>query len=555
MAIDALLASQLAAMFAQQGSRFARPGSAEAAFAASQLDTARGNIQAEAIKKDRRRQKKKAKKSQLGGIGASLGSLAGIAGAALAPFTGGASLALTAGAGAAGGALGGLAGSGGETDAALRGLVTGGIGGIGAGLGGAAASAAGAGGKVANVAKAGGAALGGAADAGIGISEKLAMQLASADPVAAATKFDPLVAKAAAAGGQAPTIPQAAGQAAAQAAPTLPATAAEVTPDTFASRLGGAVKGQFQDFVGGEGGQENVFNLARQLAAGPPESTLPDISARDTAFLGQEGVSNVTRTLQQDRIHTSRMQAVEKDRAQNLKLQKQKIANDKAEFEIQTQQETAKLEQGASKEAARSAEDIRDFTAKQTKEEREFVFKSEASDTAAALAKRKQDFEEAKPPAIRAAQRFTAQDGTEMEIVQNEQGVNVAQPLAGAPEPQPEPATAAAVSTAMRTASDASRRAVYAQAVQNLEAQGKTPDQVLLEVGTMEDALKGGVSAEKAFFQLTPEQQAHFAKQMDADAALALSGQIPPVGIPGQGPPTTLTPTQSELDDSLTAAE
>lgn len=141
---------QLSSLLTQTGAAFSAPGSPTNRLATSSAQSAQSGIIAE----QRRQLKKKAEKEQKGKLGGSIGAtLGGLAGVALAPFTGGASLALTAALGAGGAALGDIAGTtiaGGEVDpgSVLQSAVIGGIGGgISGGLANAGAGVAGAGAK------------------------------------------------------------------------------------------------------------------------------------------------------------------------------------------------------------------------------------------------------------------------------------------------------------------------------------------------------------------------------------------------------------------------
>lgn len=92
--------------------------------------------QQQALKQAEEERKKKEKAGTFGKIGSTLGTIGGIA---LAPFTGGASLAIPAALGAAGGALGGAAGravggGGFDMQQTLMDAAMGGVGGLGAGV-------------------------------------------------------------------------------------------------------------------------------------------------------------------------------------------------------------------------------------------------------------------------------------------------------------------------------------------------------------------------------------------------------------------------------------
>lgn len=122
MGLDATKALQLSVMLGQVSQLFAGPTSNQGRFAQSLIQSGQAGIQAEAIKKARKEEEKKSKSKGLGSIGGILGTAAGIA---LAPVTGGASLALAGGLGGAiGSAAGQAIGGGGVdgTDVAMSGL-------------------------------------------------------------------------------------------------------------------------------------------------------------------------------------------------------------------------------------------------------------------------------------------------------------------------------------------------------------------------------------------------------------------------------------------------
>lgn len=102
--MDAQQALQLAALLGQHAQVFTQSNPGQNALANHLIGSAQAGIQAEALKKAKKEEEKKKK----GALGGSVGSLLGTAaGMALAPVTGGASLAL---AGGLGGMAGGLAG-------------------------------------------------------------------------------------------------------------------------------------------------------------------------------------------------------------------------------------------------------------------------------------------------------------------------------------------------------------------------------------------------------------------------------------------------------------
>lgn len=98
----------LGQLFNQAGTMYAAPGSSQAAFNERMADTFSTQQQAVALRKQKEAEEKKRKSSLFGSIGSTLGTIAGVA---LAPVTGGASLAIPALAGAAGGAIGGTVGN------------------------------------------------------------------------------------------------------------------------------------------------------------------------------------------------------------------------------------------------------------------------------------------------------------------------------------------------------------------------------------------------------------------------------------------------------------
>lgn len=98
----------LGQLFNQAGTMYAAPGSSQAAFNERMSDTFSTQQQAVALRKQKEAEEKKRKSSLFGSIGSTLGTIAGVA---LAPVTGGASLAIPALAGAAGGAIGGTVGN------------------------------------------------------------------------------------------------------------------------------------------------------------------------------------------------------------------------------------------------------------------------------------------------------------------------------------------------------------------------------------------------------------------------------------------------------------
>jgi hypothetical protein len=98
----------LGQLFNQAGTMYAAPGSSQAAFNDKMGDTFNAQQQAVALRKQKEAEEKKKKAGLFGSIGSTLGTIAGVA---LAPVTGGASLAIPALAGAAGGAIGGTVGN------------------------------------------------------------------------------------------------------------------------------------------------------------------------------------------------------------------------------------------------------------------------------------------------------------------------------------------------------------------------------------------------------------------------------------------------------------
>lgn len=122
---------QLSAMLASVAEGMYRPDSGGAAMARSLKGSAQSAIQAEAVKKAKEEEEKKKKGGMFGSIGSALGTIGGVA---LAPFTGGTSLAATAAMGALGSTVGGTAGTLlGGGDVTARGMLTdavmGGVGG------------------------------------------------------------------------------------------------------------------------------------------------------------------------------------------------------------------------------------------------------------------------------------------------------------------------------------------------------------------------------------------------------------------------------------------
>ena len=98
----------LGQLFNQAGTMYAAPGSSMSEFNNRMNDTFNAQQQAVALRKQKEAEEKKRKSSLFGSIGSTLGTIAGVA---LAPVTGGASLAIPALAGAAGGAIGGTVGN------------------------------------------------------------------------------------------------------------------------------------------------------------------------------------------------------------------------------------------------------------------------------------------------------------------------------------------------------------------------------------------------------------------------------------------------------------
>lgn len=122
---------QLSAMLASVAEGMYRPDSGGASMARSLKGSAQSAIQAEAVKKAKEEEEKKKKGGMFGSIGSALGTIGGVA---LAPFTGGTSLAATAAMGALGSTVGGTAGTLlGGGDVTARGMLTdavmGGVGG------------------------------------------------------------------------------------------------------------------------------------------------------------------------------------------------------------------------------------------------------------------------------------------------------------------------------------------------------------------------------------------------------------------------------------------
>lgn len=114
MAINATQALQLATLLAQTAQQFHGSNTNAGRLSQSLAASAQAGIQAEAIKKAKKEQKKKEKGGMLGSVGGLLGTAAGVA---LAPVTGGASLALAGGIGGALGSAAGQAIGGGGVDA------------------------------------------------------------------------------------------------------------------------------------------------------------------------------------------------------------------------------------------------------------------------------------------------------------------------------------------------------------------------------------------------------------------------------------------------------
>ena len=98
----------LGQLFNQAGTMYAAPGSSMSEFNNRMNDTFNAQQQAVALRKQKEAEEKKRKSGLFGSIGSTLGTIAGVA---LAPVTGGASLAIPALAGAAGGAIGGTVGN------------------------------------------------------------------------------------------------------------------------------------------------------------------------------------------------------------------------------------------------------------------------------------------------------------------------------------------------------------------------------------------------------------------------------------------------------------
>jgi len=126
----------LGQLFNQAGTMYAAPGSSMSEFNNRMNDTFNAQQQSVALRKQKEAEEKKRKSGLFGSIGSTLGTIAGVA---LAPVTGGASLAIPALAGAAGGAIGGtvgnLVGGGGfNPQQTLMYGAQGAMGGLGAGM-------------------------------------------------------------------------------------------------------------------------------------------------------------------------------------------------------------------------------------------------------------------------------------------------------------------------------------------------------------------------------------------------------------------------------------
>lgn len=108
--------NQLGSMFSNMSLGFAPQGTPMQRYAAQQADDYSARMYADAVRKQQKEEEEKKKAGLFGKIGSTLGTIGGVA---LAPLTGGASLAIPAALGAAGGAIGGAAGrmiGGGEFD-------------------------------------------------------------------------------------------------------------------------------------------------------------------------------------------------------------------------------------------------------------------------------------------------------------------------------------------------------------------------------------------------------------------------------------------------------
>lgn len=108
--------NQLGSMFSNMSLGLAPQGTPMQRYAAQQADDYSARMYADAVRKQQKEEEEKKKAGLFGKIGSTLGTIGGVA---LAPLTGGASLAIPAALGAAGGAIGGAAGraiGGGEFD-------------------------------------------------------------------------------------------------------------------------------------------------------------------------------------------------------------------------------------------------------------------------------------------------------------------------------------------------------------------------------------------------------------------------------------------------------
>ncbi len=126
--MDSLQMAQLAALLANQGQQYTAQNPGQQAMLTGLHGSAQGAIQAEAQKKAEKEAEKKNKSKKFGSLGSALGTIAGVA---LAPVTGGASLAIPALTGAAGGAIGSAIGGGYDVGgSAMSGAVQGATGGL-----------------------------------------------------------------------------------------------------------------------------------------------------------------------------------------------------------------------------------------------------------------------------------------------------------------------------------------------------------------------------------------------------------------------------------------
>lgn len=302
--MNAQQAYQLSALLAQTAQRYIpNPNSAQARYSQALLGNAQSGIQAEAIKAAKKREAD-AKKSKLGGsVGGIVGTVLGIA---LAPFTGGASLAL---AGAAGGTAGSFLGSkamGGDPGASelAGGAATGLMGGVSAGR----TSGQSPGPMTQNVqhgstpssfvpgAPTPGQAIEGSITSGL---DTTAAKLSGFVPSQETPALLP-----------APQGPQPGGQ----------------------GEQIGQTTGRWADMATGIAGQLSEYS-------NQPPSMLPDISGKDVIGLTPAQTQNTIQTLQQNRIATRRGIDREKDRSDVNKYRSALLKNEKAEFDYQAQRD------------------------------------------------------------------------------------------------------------------------------------------------------------------------------------------------------------------------